>query len=79
MYIDKQNMKKMSNVWRTFTDIAYEKDMNSKRKQQFDALESFGEFMRQAVADNEKAKEKAVESITEKRKLNKNYARGKLI
>ena len=76
MYIDKRNMKKMSIVWREITNIAYSKDMNKCRWELFDALESFGEFMRQAVSDNEKATEKAVSTITEKRKTNKNYARG---
>lgn len=59
MYIDKKNMKKLSEVWENMTDIAYAKDMNKRRADLFKSLESFGAVLRQATADNETAKNRA--------------------
>ena len=77
MYIDKKNMKKLSEVWSTLTDIAYERDMKSRRLEMLKSLELFGEVLRQATADNETAKNRAYEKIKKERETNKNYARGK--
>lgn len=77
MYIDKKNMKKLSEVWETMTDIAYAKDMNKRRADLFKSLESFGAVLRQATEDNETAKNRAYEKIKKERETNKDYARGK--
>ena len=76
MYIDKKNMKKLSVVWSTLTNIAYERDMKSRRLEMLKSLELFGEVLRQATADNETAKNRAYEKIKKERETNKNYARG---
>ena len=76
LYIDKKNMKKLSEVWSTLTDIAYQQDMESHRSELFRSLVVFGEVLRQATADNETAKNRAYEKIKKERETNKNYARG---